>query len=278
MPCPRNFRDGAPGPHTLVVSRFDMAFVARVPSCVFDWHYQPATPRTTSATTSTHGSFAPKGLCCPFPPRYYDPIRQSRPLPPISQDHWLYEGALPDDLVGAAIETFPALAASLSSIAVLHPRRGTTRLPPPDYFGERIGHRTIQSAWHPHSPQSALSTLTGSQWVGVSTLSVRPLLRPSKLLAPWADRPRCSPHRAAGTFTPELAPGRSPSPRVGYHYGAELGNCAGGSFPRKTDNVTGCTRTFTGCSTAVRLHALAKDTFRRAWFGAKVSVEEFELV
>ena len=44
-----------------------------------------------------------------LPPRYYDPIRQSRRLPPTSQDHWLYRGSLPDDLVWAAPETFPAL-------------------------------------------------------------------------------------------------------------------------------------------------------------------------
>jgi hypothetical protein len=62
----------------------------------------------------------------------------------------------------ATRETFPALVANLSSIAVLHPRRETARLPLPNYFGERVGHRTIQSAWHLHSPQSALSTLTGS--------------------------------------------------------------------------------------------------------------------
>jgi hypothetical protein len=119
-------------------------------------------PRTALTTTSPHGSFAPKGLCCPFPPRYYDPIRRSRRHPLTSQELWLYRGALPDNLVWAAIETFPALAASLSSIAVLYPRRETSRLLAPNYFGESIGHRTIPSAWHLYYPQSALSTLMGS--------------------------------------------------------------------------------------------------------------------
>ena len=32
---------------------------------------------------------------------------------------------------------------------------------------------------------------------------------------------------------PSLPPRQSPAPGVGYNYGAELGNCAGGSFPRK---------------------------------------------
>ncbi len=60
-------------------------------------------------TTLAHGSFAPGGFCCPSHRRYYDPIRQSRQLPPISQGHWLYGRSVPDDLVWAALETFPAL-------------------------------------------------------------------------------------------------------------------------------------------------------------------------
>ena len=92
-----------------LASRFDSAFVACVPSCTSSWHSQPAPPRAPSATTSAHGSFAPKGFCCPFPPHYYDPIRQSRPLPLPSQVHWLCRRPLPYDLVWAATETFPAL-------------------------------------------------------------------------------------------------------------------------------------------------------------------------
>jgi len=41
--------------------------------------------------------------------RSYDPIRQSRRLPRTSQVHWLYRRSVPDDLVWAASETFPAL-------------------------------------------------------------------------------------------------------------------------------------------------------------------------
>src|SRR6516164_6589875 len=36
-----------------------------------------------------------------------------------------------------------------------------------------------------------------------------------------------------GLVHPSLPPRQSPAPGVGYDYGAELGNCAGGSFPRK---------------------------------------------
>jgi hypothetical protein len=86
-----------------------MVFVACAPSCVFGWHSQPARLGPVSATTSAHGSFAPKGLCCPSHPRYYDPIRQSRQLLLISQDRWLYRRPSPDDPVWAAAETFPAL-------------------------------------------------------------------------------------------------------------------------------------------------------------------------
>ena len=88
-------------------SRFDRAFVVLMPSCLNGGHYQHHQPQAVWTTTSAHGSFAPKGLCCPFPHRSYDPIRQSRRLPPISH-FWLYGGSLPDDLVWAAPETFPA--------------------------------------------------------------------------------------------------------------------------------------------------------------------------
>ncbi len=88
-------------------SRFDRAFVVLMPSCLNGGHYQHHQPQAGWTTTSAHGSFARKGLCCPFPHRSYDPIRQSRRLPPISHC-WLYGGSLPDDLVWAAPETFPA--------------------------------------------------------------------------------------------------------------------------------------------------------------------------
>lgn len=65
-------------------SRFDRAFVVLMPSCLNGGHYQHHQPQAAWTTTSAHGSFAPKGLCCPFPHRSYDPIRQSRRLPPIS--------------------------------------------------------------------------------------------------------------------------------------------------------------------------------------------------
>jgi hypothetical protein len=193
-----------------------------------------------------HGSLAPRGLSCPSHPRYYDPIRQSRRHPRPSRLFAAYTVGLRwAGVPEATRETFPALAASLSSIAVLHPRRETARLPTPNCL--RRAHRPSRNPERlaSPSPQSALSTLTSSKWVGVSTLSVRSLLRPSKLLAPWSDRPRRSRTGPPGLLHPSLPPSKSPSSRVGYHYGAELGNCAGGSFPRKTDNITGCTRTLT---------------------------------
>jgi hypothetical protein len=84
-------------------------------------------------TTSAHGSLASERLCCPSRRRYYDPIRQSRQLPPTSQGHWLYGRSVPDDLVWAASETFPALG-QRSFLACHRPyaerRNGETPAPP----------------------------------------------------------------------------------------------------------------------------------------------------
>ena len=103
-----------------VSAQFDSAFVAPWPSCRHGWVSQTTQPRASVATTTAHGSLAPNGLCCPVPPRYSDPIRQSRRLPPLSQERWLYGGALPDDLGWAVGETFPALAHH-SFFACRHP-------------------------------------------------------------------------------------------------------------------------------------------------------------
>ena len=81
--------------------------------------YQRHQPPAPATTPSAHGSLAPSGFCCPTHPHSYDPIRQSRGLPPISQGHWLYAGSLPDDLVWAVPETFPAL--SQRSVPACHP-------------------------------------------------------------------------------------------------------------------------------------------------------------
>ena len=84
-------------------------------------------------TASAHGSLASERLCCPSHPRSYDPIRQSRRLPPISQGHWLSGRSGPDDLVWAALETFPALG-QRSFLACHRPyaerRNGETPAPP----------------------------------------------------------------------------------------------------------------------------------------------------
>jgi len=89
--------------------QFERGFVVRGPSCHYGWFSQPTQPQVFITTTIAHGSLAPNGLCCPVPPRYFDPIRQSRRLPPLSQDRWLYRGSLPVYLLWAASETFPAL-------------------------------------------------------------------------------------------------------------------------------------------------------------------------
>ena len=131
-----------------------------------------------------HGSLAPNGLCCPVPPRYSDPIRQSRRLPPLSQDHWLYYGSLPDNLVWAACETFPALG-QCSFLTCRHPyaeRRSeapqsplaTLGLPPqntesapllfPDTsFSQGFAHDAAVFA-SCYGPQGCLPSWTGPTW------------------------------------------------------------------------------------------------------------------
>ena len=90
------------------------------PSCRYEWFSQPPQPQVVVTTTTAHGSLAPNGLWCPIPPRYSDPIRQSRRLPLLSQNHWLYRGSLPATLLWAANETFPALG-SCSFLTCRHP-------------------------------------------------------------------------------------------------------------------------------------------------------------
>jgi hypothetical protein len=92
-----------------VLAQFDSAFVGPWPSCRYGWVSQTTQPQAFVTTTTAHGSLAPNGLCCPVPLRYCDPIRQSRRLLRLSQERWLYGRALPDDLIWAACETFPAL-------------------------------------------------------------------------------------------------------------------------------------------------------------------------
>ncbi len=127
------------------------------------------------------------------------------------------------------------------------PRRGPPACPCPFLRRAHRPSRTVNALGISNPTVSLEHPSRALGGCALSALSVRSPLRLSKLLAPWSDRPRCS--SASGRrvlLHPSLPPGRSPSPRVGYHYGADLGNCAGGSFPRKTDSVTGC---------AYRLHA-----------------------
>ena len=63
----------------------------------------------------------------------------------------------------ATRETFPALAASLSSIAVVYPRRETARLPAPNCLRRAPRPSRNPERLASPSPQSVLSTLSGSK-------------------------------------------------------------------------------------------------------------------
>jgi hypothetical protein len=109
LPCPEDLRAQAPGPHTLA----RLAVRQRLRRL---WTLLRLRPAFSTGPALGHFGNHPgprvlcsERFCCPFPPRYYDPIRQSRSLPLPSQDHWLCRRPLPYDLVWAATETFPAL-------------------------------------------------------------------------------------------------------------------------------------------------------------------------
>ena len=167
-----------------VSAQFDSAFVAPWPSCRHGWVSQTTQPRASVATTTAHGSLAPNGLCCPVPPRYSDPIRQSRRLPPLSQERWLYRRSLPDNLVWAVSETFPALG-QYSFFACHHPyaeRRCEAPQSSPRYPWPSSTEHGVGSSTSPHTscsegfandaavfalcygPQSCLPSWTGPTW------------------------------------------------------------------------------------------------------------------
>ena len=215
-------------------SQFDSVFVALWPSCRHGWGSQPTQPRASVATTTAHGSLAPNGLWCPVPLRSSDPIRQSRRLPPLSQERWLYRRSWPDNLVWAVSETFPALG-QYSFFACHHPyaeRRceapqspfATLGLPPQNTESAPLFPLT------PAAVRALLTTLQCSLYATAHKVACPPgLVRPGAFLRP----PR--------TFTPELARGRSPRPRVGYHYTALLGENCDRTFTGWNTAVTGCT-------------------------------------
>ncbi len=155
MPFPRGLRDKAPSPPTLgrpsvwhglrclcTLRRVRLAF-------------STSPPRAIPATTSTHGPFAPKGLSYPFHHRYYDPIRESRQRPLISQVRWLYRRPSPDDLVWAAAETFPALGQrSFYACRHLYAGRRSRSVSPMSPYSPGLPHPYSESA-PPTPPTSA---------------------------------------------------------------------------------------------------------------------------
>jgi hypothetical protein len=184
---------------------------------------------------------APGGFCCPSHCRYYAPIRQSRRLPRTSQARWLYRGSVPDDLVWAAAETFPALG-QRSFLPCHQPLRREEERRYPSHFTAPKGFPQHNSASAPLShptPASVGDLLTTLQCSLDAT--ARKVACPPGLVRPRVKR------RPPRTYTPELARGWSPTPRVGYDYIALLG---------KDDD-----RTYTGWSAAVTGCALCRTYF-----------------
>jgi hypothetical protein len=215
-------------------SQFESACVALWPSGHAGGLLRPPSLEPLFTTTTAHGSWAPKGWWYPLPRRSSDPIRQSRRLPRLAQDHWLYRGSLPADLLWAVLETFPALGHP-SFFACRHPyaeRRSEgpqssltpTGLPPPNTESAPL------LPFTPAAVKALLTTLQGSLYAAARQVAGPPgLVRPGASLRP----PR--------TCTSELARGRSPGPRVRYHYTALLGENCDRTFTGWSATVTGCT-------------------------------------
>ena len=166
-------------------------------------------PWVGETTTSAHGSLAPGGFCCPSHPRYYDPIRQSRRLPRTSQVHWLYRRSVPDDLVWAVFETFPALS-QRSFLACHRPyaERRNEDTPAVSPLPEAFRNKTVRQLLHPTRPQLPSG-------ICLRRCSVHFMLRPVRLLAllGWSDLEIISGRR--GRIHPSLPEAGHPNPESG---------------------------------------------------------------
>jgi hypothetical protein len=185
-------------------------------------------------TTPAPGSLAPGGLCSPAPRRSYDPIRSSLRLLRLSQGYWLYPRSLPADLVWAAGESVPALGQS-SFLTCRHPY-AARRSEEPQFplAAPGLPPQNPESApLLPPTPASVGALLTTLQCSLHAT--ARQVARPPGLVRPRGFL------RPPRTFTPELARGRSPAPRVGYHYTASLGEDCDRTSTGWSTAVTGCT-------------------------------------
>jgi hypothetical protein len=204
------------------------------PACRDEWCSPPTPPQVLVTTPTAHGSWAPKGLWCPLPPRSCAPIRPSRRLPLLSPEHWLYRGAVPATRLRAANEPLPALG-SCSFLACRHPYAERRNEGPQSLLASRgLPPQNTESAplfSLPSAPVRALLTpLQGSLHATARKVASPPgLVRPRALL--WPPR----------TLTSELARSQSPGPRVGYHYTALLGETCGRTCTGWSTTVTGCT-------------------------------------
>ena len=214
-----------------------MAFVAYVPPADSAGPYPvPARLRLTQQRPPwPTGPLLRKGYVVPS-------LHAIRPDPPVSTAPpdfprtLVIQEALPDDLVWAASETFPALGqCSFHTCRHLYAGRRSRSISPMSPCSRRLPHQTSESA----PPQSRPRLLSG----GISTLPpVFALLRPARLLA-LLDRSDLERHRspAAEDFLPELSLGKValPASRVSL-YGTRGGR-RDRTFTGRSTAVTGCT-------------------------------------
>ena len=174
-------------------------------------------------TTSAHGSFAPRGLCCP---RLHATTTRSAGL-----------GGSPGFPRGLVIPRVFARRRGLGCYRDCpcfgyQSVFGCRPAPTPGDLSPACA-QLLQREHRPsHNPECLASpspTVSFERPLGLlvdgsdDAISSLPL-RPPKLLAPWTDRPRCTRIGPPGLLHPSLLPTGSPPPGVGYHYGAELGN------------------------------------------------------
>jgi hypothetical protein len=214
--------------------QFERGFVASRPSCLSGSFLSPPRLRSSSRPPQPTGPWLRTGCVVPFllaTPTRSASLADSRCFPRIAG---YTAGLCPSTCSGLPARPSLLWVSTPSARAVTPTPRGGARHPSlsslPLAFLHRTRSRLLCCSLTPVSVRGWLSTLQCSLHATARKVACPPgRVRPGDFLRP----PR--------TCTPELARGRSPKPRVGYHYTALLGENYDRTFTGWSPAVTGCT-------------------------------------